>query len=161
MNVPKLSILLLCDIPDPAAHPAWAETADNTNIREAIRGLATTVNQEGGFLTVQDHPAVTPFVRPILTHGVLFFAFLPEQIPAIAGRLTHVVMIGGMQREIDFANELRRLRPFLPVLPIASTGAAAAQWYDDHAHDFHPLAHVRLAADTAYGPLFDRLLLTT
>lgn len=64
------------------------------------------------------------------------------------------IFIGGMEGVVDEFNLFKKAHPTALILPIASTGAAAKQIFDE----MKPTPDLRLKNDYAYMSLFDDLL---
>lgn len=150
-----MNVLLICAVPDPKEHPRWAETADNTAIREAVRGLCQAVVANAGTLFVPPQPAIVALVRSIVPLGMWVVVDDLGLFKASRIALRCAVMIGGTDAELAAARAVRA--DGVRVYPVASTGGASVAMIDE-CPEFSPVDWAVLAHDTVYGKVFETIL---
>ncbi|MEQ1869190.1 MAG: hypothetical protein ABL961_04130 [Vicinamibacterales bacterium] len=77
-----------------------------------------------------------------------------------SGPFSAAVFLGGMKGVEDEFDLFRRLRPGVPVFPVASTGGAAARILDRYQHELNLTVVIarELRQTMVYGDLFERIL---
>ena len=166
-----MKLFLSTSIPAPHKNSKFYNTVDVFAIREAIRGLVSTLVEQNGKLVFSGHPAITPLIRKLfnnlgkspyecvtLYQSAYFDSKFPiesesfEKIKLVSavdnnrgksllkmrkmmiGEKDYhcAVFIGGMEGVIDEYKLFREMHPKLLTFPIASTGAAALQIYEEY-----------------------------
>lgn len=184
-------IFLSASVPLPDRNPKYLATADVLAIRDAVKGLISTV-LDRATVVFGGHPAITPLValllrgmpketkRRVVLYQSGFFErdFLTENdefidlrvTPAVTGDRTAsllamrramirsepidaAVFVGGMEGIREEYQEFHDAYPHAPCYPIASTGAAALDLFEEIARDRRYLMN-----ELTYPTLFRRLL---
>jgi len=151
-----MNVLLIVSVPDPKRNPAWHATADVIAIREAVRGLAVAARSTGASIVVADHPAIVPLMASILPARQLHI--IMRKAEPVLANVDRAFLVGGCDEELSMAWRVHLAS--IRVIPIASTGAAAAKMHADMSHngEFTANEAIDLIQNHVYAPLFERYL---
>ena len=165
-----MNLFLSASIPTLNRNSEFFKTVDVFAIKEAIRGLVSTLVEQDIKLVFGGHPAITPMIRIMLKNvGKTPREYITlyqseyfisqhqleneniEKIELISAvdnsrdksllkmrksmigenNYDCAIFIGGMEGVIEEFRMFQKIHPKLPTFPIASTGAAALQIYEE------------------------------
>ena len=152
----SMNVLLVVSVLDLTNLVGESSSLRSEAVLDAVRGLATAVNDSDGILIAAENPNVIQAITPHLLPSRL--RIIQRGAEPVLANVSVAVLIGGGTEEIALARRIRNAR--IRVIPVASTGLAPIDLLvemETNDEISKPNA-VELLSNTDYPALFKRLL---
>lgn len=151
-----MNVLLVVSVLDLTNLVGESSSLRSEAVLDAVRGLATAVNDSDGILIAVENQNVIQAITPHLLPSRL--RIIQRGAEPVLANVSVAVLIGGGTEEIALARRIRNAR--IRVIPVASTGLAPIDLLvemETNDEISKPNA-VELLSNTDYPALFKRLL---
>ncbi len=152
----SMNVLLVVSVLDLTNLVGESSSLRSEAVLDAVRGLATAVNDSDGILIAVENQNVIQAITPHLLPSRL--RIIQRGAEPVLANVSVAVLIGGGTEEIALARRIRNAR--IRVIPVASTGLAPIDLLvemETNDEISKPNA-VELLSNTDYPALFKRLL---